>query len=229
MITGKEAHSTCLEPFLLWLRRKHKCLMYLWKAELQGRGQVHYHITMDTFVHYVDIQNKWNELQRSAGYLDEYYQAKGHWNAPSCQIKSVKNVKKLSGYIIKEITKNIQNNASIGGKVWDCSTNLKSAKYYTTVVDGDYRERIGRMIDTGEIQAVYTDHCTIFRVINKPANYVLSKNDRKEYNELMESVRSREVERIKPVKKVEILYSSSGTEPIKKTNFKPQLSLFSSS
>ncbi len=90
MITGKEAHKTCLEPFLLWLRRKHKCLMYLWKAELQGRGQVHYHITMDTFVHYEQIQKKWNELQQKAGYLDSYYNENGHYNAPSCQIKSVK-------------------------------------------------------------------------------------------------------------------------------------------
>lgn len=227
-ITAKEAHEKCLEPFLQWIRRVHGCKLYLWKAELQKRGQIHYHITLDTFIHYNEIRLKWNELQQRAGYLDQFYAEKGHYHAPSTQIKSVKKVQNLSGYILKEITKDYQNGDTVGGKVWDCSVNLKKASYYVTIADGEYSHRIAKMIDSGEVQAVYTDHCTIFRVINKPAHTVLTERDKREYIQVMETVHSMEVERVKPLKKQEIIYSTS-SEPIRKINFNPQLSFFSSS
>lgn len=199
-ITQKEAHSTCLEPFLQWVRRVHGCKLYLWKAELQMRGQIHYHITLGTFIHYNDIRKKWNELQQRAGYLNEFHAQYGHYDAPSTEIKSVRKVSNLPGYILKEVTKSYQNANSVHGKVWDCSNNLKESKYYVTVADGDYSQRICKAIDSGEVQAVYTDHCTIFRVINKPAHYLLSQSDKAEYVKLMDSVRTQDVIRVKAVK-----------------------------
>ncbi len=227
-VTGKEAHETCLEPFLQWIRRAHGCKLYLWKAELQQRGQIHYHITLDTFIHYNEIRKKWNELQQRSGYLNAFFEQHGHFDAPSTQIKSVKKVQNLSGYILKEITKDYQNGDTVGGKVWDCSINLKQSKYYVTVADQQYSDRICKMIDNGEVQAVYTDHCTIFRVINKPAHVVLSENDKQEYTKLMDEVRTKEIVRVKAVKPPDIVYSTN-SEPIRIRNITPQLSLFSSS
>jgi hypothetical protein len=189
-IRGAEAHKTMLEPMLQWMRRVHDCQMYLWKAELQERGQIHYHITFDQFIHFKEVAEKWNELQKKHGYLDTFYAKFGHWDAPSIKIHAVKDQKKWGTYIIKEITKNIQNKESVGGKVWDCSLNLKGARYFTTIADGEYQARIADMIDKNEIQAIYTDHCTIFRIIDKPAYSVLSDNDKREYIKIMDGVRN---------------------------------------
>ena len=200
-ISGKEAHKKTLAPFLQWMRRKHNCLLYVWKAELQARGQIHYHLTSDCFIPYKEILNKWNELQRSAGYLDSFYKKYNHWKPNSIDIHSVKKVKNLSGYLIKEVTKNLQNAESIGGKVWDCSQNLKSGSYFTTVADSDYCGRINELIDEGKIEPVYTDHCIIFKMINAQAANVLSKNDRDLYDQKMNEIRTKEIEIIKKVKK----------------------------
>lgn len=230
MIDGKEAHKTVLEPFLQWMRRKHKCFLYLWKAELQKRGQIHYHITSDVFINHKDIRDKWNDLQKKAGYLDSFHQKYGHYNPNSTDVHSVKKIVNLSGYLIKEIVKGFQNNASLGGKVWDCSLNLKSAKYFVTVADGHYQERIAEMIDKNEVQAVYTDHCTIFRVINKPAHVVLSDRDKAEYEQIMYNVRSKEAPKITIVKKEQYILPEYKPQPAKIiVNWNVQTDLFSSS
>lgn len=106
MIHGKEAHKQCLEPFLLWCRRKYGMKMYIWKAELQQRGQIHYHLTVDSFIPKEALAQKWNELQIAAGYLDmnEYQKKFGPTeikDVPSTKIHSVYKKKSIAGYITK--------------------------------------------------------------------------------------------------------------------------------
>lgn len=202
-IQGKEAHKNLLEPFLQWMRRKFGCCLYLWKAELQKRGQLHYHITSDVFIPYDELERKWNSLQAKHGYLETYLKKHGHVNAPSTEIRSVRKIKNIGGYLIKEIAKSFQNTESIGGKVWDCSMNLKSCKYYTTLADSGYSDRINKMVREKEIIQVKSgsDHCRIFRMIEKPGHSILNETDRLEYNLIMHSIRSKETELIKPERK----------------------------
>jgi hypothetical protein len=199
-ISGKEAHKTMLEPFLQWMRRKHKCLLYLWKAELQKRGQIHYHLTSDVFIHHKEVREKWNSLQKKAGYLESFYSKFKHYNAPSTEIKSVKKVRNIGGYLIKEIAKGFQNEASLGGKIWDCSQNLKACKYYTTLADSSYNDKINQMIGRKEIEQVMSgsEHCRIFRLLNKPAHTILNDTDKLEYSLVMKAIRTNELETIKP-------------------------------
>lgn len=242
IIPGKEAHRLCLEPFLQWLRRVHKCYSYVWKAEFQTkeRVQLHYHITCDTFIHWEEIRNKWNELQSRAGYMNEYYKEKGHYDANSTDVHSTKHVRKLGRYLIKavvkemgivgEMGKDLQNDFSVNGKVWDCSLNLKNTPYYTTVADWDYSERISKAIKNGYIEAFYTDHCNIFKFKKHNAAVILRDTDWFNYSELMSTITERElrpVRKIKPPKEdIWLEVVSSGP---KKVNFVASPTLFSTS
>ena len=202
-ITGKEAHKTLLAPFLQWLRRAHNVQAYIWKAELQKRGTLHYHITSDAHIHWEIVRSKWNELQRGAGYLDRYYKKKGHYNANSTDIRRVEKITNMAGYLIKEVAKSFQNEKSIGGKVWDCSQNLKAAKYYTTLADSIYEAKINMAIRKGVIVQVpcKSDHCRIFRMnIDRPASCILNETDIREYREYMEAIRTKELVTIKEFK-----------------------------
>lgn len=193
IVAHNEVVKTCLEPFLQWLRRVHDCRMYLWKAELQdgyrkkkkepARMQLHYHLTIDVFIDQRDIQAKWNELQRKAGYLDAFHAKYKKWNAPSTQIKGCKNIKNLPGYIFKEISKKGVPGAKITGKVWDCSMNLKAANYFTTQSSEEYRTRLAYMVETKQVRVTYTDHCTLFTMINNTACEILKPLDRFLYDE----------------------------------------------
>lgn len=202
-ITGKEAHKKLLAPFLLWLRRSYNMQVYIWKAELQKRGNIHYHLTSDAYVYWEVLRDKWNSLQREAGLLDRYHKKKGHYKANSTDIHRVRKITNMAGYLIKEIAKGFQNEKSIGGKVWDCSANIKSAKYYTTLADTQYEAKINLAIKKGVMVQVpcKSDHCRIFRMnINKPASCVLNETDIREYKQYMNAIRTKDIESIKTFK-----------------------------
>ena len=213
-LTGKEAHSKLLEPFLQWMRRVHNVNMYVWKAELQKRGQIHYHITGDTFIHWREIQNKWNELQKNAGYLENFFKKYGHYKPNSTDVHSVRKMHNMGGYLLKEIVKSFQNEKSLGGKVWDCSMNIKASKYYTTIADSCYSDKLELLIKEKKCKFLATDHCTIYRIIDRPAHEVLTDRDKAEFMQHIDNVRGVVAVPVKPkaVRKKEIVYD---IEPVR--------------
>lgn len=106
-ISAKQAYPILLKPFLRWMRETKGVKMYVWKAELQRRGQIHYHITFPDFIHYEEINKKWNELQREAGTLNDYVKEHGHYKAPSTDIHKVQNERDMAAYICKELAKTV--------------------------------------------------------------------------------------------------------------------------
>jgi hypothetical protein len=105
-----------LQPFLRWLQRSHGVVNYIWKAEAQENGNIHFHITTNKFIHYKSIAGKWDELQLSHNYItvDEHAQFKSQ--SPSTQIKSVVQDKAIVGYMTKYISKGIEERKSCSSK-----------------------------------------------------------------------------------------------------------------
>jgi hypothetical protein len=60
------------QPFLNTLRQKFKVNNYVWRAEKQANGNIHYHICTDKFIHWNEIRNSWNKHQQKLGYVSRY-------------------------------------------------------------------------------------------------------------------------------------------------------------
>lgn len=105
IISTRDGYDKLLKPFLGWLRDTKGVTTYIWKLEFQERGQVHYHITTPSFIHYEEIRRTWNSLQRKAGYLDEYAKEHGHFNPNSTDIHDVQKQQKMAHYMVKELCK----------------------------------------------------------------------------------------------------------------------------
>lgn len=108
-LSAREAYDLLLVHFLQWFRRTMKVNTYIWKAEVQQRGQIHYHITTPSYIPYQKIRDKWNTLQQSAGILCDYYKKQGHYDANSTDIHGVRDIDNIGGYLQKEYVKTIQN------------------------------------------------------------------------------------------------------------------------
>jgi hypothetical protein len=78
--SGREAYDKLLVHFLQWMRRTKNVTTYLWKLEFQANGQIHYHITTPTFIAWQAIKDKWNNLQRSTGTIDQYRANQLEWH-----------------------------------------------------------------------------------------------------------------------------------------------------
>jgi len=106
-LTGKWTYENLLKPFIRWMREVEGVEHYIWKLEFQRRGQIHYHITTPAFIDYQKIRAKWNELQRANGLLDDYVKTYKHYNAPSTEIRGVKQVRNMASYLTKELGKSV--------------------------------------------------------------------------------------------------------------------------
>jgi hypothetical protein len=176
ILTASRDSKVLLEKMLRYLRNTQGMHSYVWKAETQENGQIHYHLTSNVYLHYQELRNYWNKLLFKSNLFSEYFEQRGDRDINSTDIHSVRKVKDLSAYLIKYFTKQEQNQIAVKGKVWDCSLNLKEGKYYATdLLEPDYYELLAGCKDLS-IVVKELDHCTIFRSNHKNVhNYINEK------------------------------------------------------
>lgn len=183
LVSAKEATKTCLEPTLRRMRSlgmKH----YVWKAELQKTGQIHYHIATDNFIHYAELNKTWNKNAKKAGYLDGYARRTGHFLPNSTDVHAVTKLSDVEGYMSKYLMKGVGATGT-KGKIWDCNTELKNARYFTTEATDENLQRakeLSKKIWTGE-------YATIAKLKPGQAWKVLDPYQQQQYSQYIKSIR----------------------------------------
>jgi len=94
-----------LTPFLEWMARTQGCKMWLWKAESQTNGNIHFHITGHVFIHWKSIRKKWNVLLAKYGYCKVFQDGTNDKGNAATQIKAAKNPEQVGGYLASYIGK----------------------------------------------------------------------------------------------------------------------------
>lgn len=61
-----------LSPFLDYLIENEKVSVYVWRAEPQENGNIHFHILANRNICWRKIRSKWNSLLRKEGYISDY-------------------------------------------------------------------------------------------------------------------------------------------------------------
>ena len=100
---------------------------FFWRAEVQGNGNIHYHILFDAFVNKDTLKRVWNGYLQKMGYPPAYN---------STRIESLRNVKDVVAYVCKYLTKSDTHDKKTGqskrpiiGKMWGCSKDLLKLDY----------------------------------------------------------------------------------------------------
>lgn len=155
----REVYEKCLKPFLRIARERWDVEDYIWKAELQNRGQVHYHVTTNQFIHLEELRREWNKLQKKAGYLQSYARKYKSFNPNSTDVHAVWKVKNLAGYLSKYLSK-IEDKAALKGKVWDCSKSLKIKRFDTALHSG-HEEILHDALSMNFAKRINLDNCVI--------------------------------------------------------------------
>lgn len=74
MHRDKTIKSKCFNQFLTELRKYHEVKNYVWRAECQTNGNIHFHIATDTYIPWFIIRSIWNRQLRKLGYIEQYKQ-----------------------------------------------------------------------------------------------------------------------------------------------------------
>jgi len=61
-----------LNNFFTQLRTRFELQNYLWKAEKQKNGSIHFHIVFDKYIDYSVLQGIWNKILDGLGYIEAY-------------------------------------------------------------------------------------------------------------------------------------------------------------
>lgn len=72
--TDAEIRREALRPMLQQLRRVHGARHYLWKAEPQANGNIHFHVLLDVRIPWREIRTLWNGYMERMGYVEQYRQ-----------------------------------------------------------------------------------------------------------------------------------------------------------
>lgn len=179
-IEAKAGHKLLLEPWLRDMRRKQNLKSYIWKAEFQKNGQLHYHITTPEFITYYTIRDYWNYRLSECGLLEKWKIDHPTSLPNSTDVHSVRKLNNIKAYLIKYLSKNNQDKET-KGKIWDCSKNIKGAKYFSF----EELEQVFSKIDQSKL--VVNDYCAILNTPN-PLSY-LTEDLKEKYRAYMNQIR----------------------------------------
>lgn len=85
-LSSKQCHSDqtiktrLFNQFLIEMQRKWKVQNYIWRAEKQQNGNLHFHILCDKFIPWLELRNLWNRVQQKLGYVTRYRENRCLWH-----------------------------------------------------------------------------------------------------------------------------------------------------
>lgn len=143
--SDKVIKSKYLNTFLTKLRYYNVDFHYLWVAEKQKNGNIHFHLITDKYFKKETIQALWNDSLSNGTYIDEFQKKFGHRKPPSTKITGQQGMREPAEYLTKYITK-AEKSDKIEGKCWDCSDLLIEISklvfiwkpYYYNLIECDF-------------------------------------------------------------------------------------------
>lgn len=106
--TDQEIKSKVLKNWLDVMRKQYGLKNYLWRAEAQTNGNIHFHIVIDKYIHYSELRRLWNQSAELLGYVTEFQNQFGHRDPNSTDVHSIKHIRHIARYLAKYCSKQRQ-------------------------------------------------------------------------------------------------------------------------
>lgn len=182
---AKTSYEKLLKPWIRVMKSKAGMEDYVWKLELQKRGQIHYHVATTVYLDWRTVRSTWNGLQYRAGMLNDFGQRFGHYNPNGTDVHACRSINDTLEYLAKEVCKDVQNSKAVNGKVWDSSDNLKTGRYAPEMTNWN-RDVLEDGVGMGFVDRVDSENCTIFKC--KSGYRALDENQMLEYDEFLKQL-----------------------------------------
>lgn len=86
--TDKEIIAKCLNQWLVEARKYYYVKNYIWRAEKQKNGNLHFHVLIDKYIDYQELRDGWNRIVNKLGYVDRYRQEQMKWHEQGFKIRT---------------------------------------------------------------------------------------------------------------------------------------------
>ena len=146
-LTDQFIRSNLLNDFFTRARKKYKLKDYVWKAETQENGNIHFHIVTNTFINYQDIKDTWNNVLRKTDLIDKFAEKHNHYNPPTTEITSLRNEKACVSYIATYLSKKDRYKKKLAHYLQKPKVITTSENIQYSPLPKDYYENLKRRID----------------------------------------------------------------------------------
>lgn len=96
--SDNEIKAKCLNQFIIEIKRVYKVKRYIWRAEKQKNGNIHFHIIVDKFIPYLELRSRWNRIVNKLGYVDRYREDQMNWHSkgfkPRLELRKTWSIRK---------------------------------------------------------------------------------------------------------------------------------------
>lgn len=70
--SDKEITNKLWNQFITELKMYENVKRYVWRAEKQENGNIHYHLLINQFIEWQELRKRWNRITNKLGYVDTY-------------------------------------------------------------------------------------------------------------------------------------------------------------
>ncbi len=158
--SDNEIKAVCMNNFLQVMRKEVGLENYVWRAEAQLNGNIHFHLVTDKYIHYKTLRKYWNQSIELLGYVSAFESKFHHRNPPTEEVRAVKHIRNVASYLSKYFSKQrsfvkIGEVRLIKGERVDVlfgsdkyrqeQTNRKEGRIIASIISGDIRRIKGRL------------------------------------------------------------------------------------
>lgn len=73
IMSDKEIKDSFLNQFLTEIRHRYKVKHYVWRAETQANGNLHFHITLNKYIYHSELRSVWNRILNKSDFIQNYH------------------------------------------------------------------------------------------------------------------------------------------------------------
>lgn len=86
--TDNEIKNLCLNSLIIELKKYYHIRHYIWRAEKQENGNIHFHLLVDKFIPYQNLRDRWNRIINKLGYVDRYREEQINWHQNGFKVRT---------------------------------------------------------------------------------------------------------------------------------------------
>jgi hypothetical protein len=179
-----------LNNFWSNVKYKYDLRHFVSKYEPQKNGNLHIHITTNTYIHYTDLNNIWNRCLSHTNLINLYRNKFNNHNPNSTDIHAIRKLNSIYQEFLKYISKDNEDRRKISGRLWSCSRSLEfNNRLHFTLTDELYNDYkyIEKRFNDNKFSTEYFD-CYSFQ--NKYSFSKLPKSFMDKYNSHLEYIKS---------------------------------------
>lgn len=187
-----EIKAICLDNFLNKLRYHLGVFSYIWKAEAQENGNIHFHIIMNKEMGKKKADKLWHDSLELLGYVTLFEKKHGHRNPPTNRIETVFSQRRVMGYATKYVAK-VDEYRKIDGMAWGCSKDIQTEVRSCVTMTGEDERKVKVALRKLGIYSIANEYCEKFYLEDTQNVKELPLKLRHLYNETIQYYLGRQI------------------------------------